>query len=286
MADVKAAIPVKPPESAYPLVARSSPDGVLVSIGDVVFGGDSFVVIAGPCAVESQDQIESAARQLRSLGARVLRGGAFKPRTSPYSFQGLGMEGIELLRRASLKAEIPFVTEVMSVEQVEALEARVDAFQIGTRNMHNFELLKAVGETRKPVMLKRGFGATLREWVLAAEYIARGGNSQILLCERGIRSFDSQTRFTLDLAGAIWAKQETALPVIVDPSHATGLPTLISPLSRAAVAAGLDGIMVEVHDDPDHALSDGDQAMSSNQFKVLMAEIAPIVEAVGRRLEE
>lgn len=286
MADVKAAIPVKTPDSAYPLVVRSGPEGTLVSIGDVVFGGDSFVVIAGPCAVESQDQIESAARLLRGMGARVLRGGAFKPRTSPYSFQGLGMEGIELLRRASLKAEIPFVTEVMSVEQVEALEARVDAFQIGTRNMHNFELLKAVGETRKPVMLKRGFGATLREWVLAAEYIAQGGNSQILLCERGIRSFDSQTRFTLDLAGAIWAKQETSLPVIVDPSHATGLPKLISPLSRAAAAAGLDGIMVEVHDDPDHALSDGDQAMSSHQFKMLMAELAPIVEAVGRRLEE
>ena len=286
MADVKAAIPVKTPDSDYPLVVRSGPNGVHVRIGDVVFGGDSFVVIAGPCAVESQEQIEGAARLLRGLGARVLRGGAFKPRTSPYSFQGMGMEGIELLRRASLKAEIPFVTEVMSVEQVEALEARVDAFQIGTRNMHNFELLKAVGETRKPVMLKRGFGATLREWVLAAEYIAQGGNSQILLCERGIRSFDSQTRFTLDLAGAIWAKQETSLPVIVDPSHATGLPKLISPLSRAAAAAGLDGIMVEVHDDPNNALSDGDQAMSSHQFKVLMAELAPIVEAVGRRLEE
>lgn len=284
MADAKAAIPVTNTDSAYPLVARQTARHT-VRISDVEFGSDEFVVIAGPCAVESQDQIENAARVVQSLGARVLRGGAFKPRTSPYSFQGLGLEGIELLRRASLKAELPFITEVMSVDQVSELEPRVDAFQIGTRNMHNFELLKAIGETQKPVMLKRGFGATLREWVLAAEYIAKGGNHNIILCERGIRSFDPETRFTLDLAGAIWAKQETKLPVIIDPSHGTGLPELIDPLARAAAAAGLDGIMVEIHDDPDQALSDGDQALTSRQFKTLMSNLAPIVEAVGRRME-
>lgn len=285
MADAKVAIPVSEESSPYPLIARQGAANALVSIGDVVFGGSEFVVIAGPCAVESQEQIEHAARMVQQTGGRVLRGGAFKPRTSPYSFQGLGLEGIEYLRRASLKAEIPFITEVMTVDSVEELEARVDAFQIGTRNMHNFDLLRAIGETRKPVMLKRGFGATLKEWMFAAEYIAKGGNSNIILCERGIRSFAPETRFTLDLAGAVWAKQESCLPVIIDPSHATGLPQLISPLTRAAAAAGLDGVMVEIHDDPSQALSDGDQALTMRQFETLIRELKPVVEAMGRRME-
>lgn len=255
-----------------------------VSVGDVAVGGDAFVVMAGPCAVESKEQIEAAARHVQTHGGRVLRGGAFKPRTSPYSFQGLGDEGVELLRRASLKAGLPFVTEVMSVADIELLGPRVDAFQVGTRNMHNFPLLEALGNQGKPILLKRGFGATLREWVLAAEYVARGGNENIILCERGIRSFSPETRFVLDLAGAIWARQHTSLPVIIDPSHATGDPQLIGPLCRAAVAAGVDGVIIEVHPDPASALSDGDQALTFDQFESIMDSLGPIATAVGRTL--
>ena len=285
MADVKAATWPAQPDSEFPLVARARhPEGATVSIGDVAFGGESFVVIAGPCAVETLDQMEAAAKLARSHGARVLRGGAFKPRTSPYSFQGLGLEGIELLRRASLKHEMPFVTEVMSIDQIEEMEPRIDAFQVGTRNMHNFDLLRALGETRKPVLLKRGFGATLREWLLACEYVARGGNDQIILCERGVRSFSPETRFTLDLAGAVWAKNETFLPVIIDPSHATGVPGLVGPMVAAALAAGLDGAMVEVHPSPDDALSDGDQALTPRQFESLMSTLQPLAAAVGRSI--
>lgn len=268
-----------------PLVGRESADEqAVVHIGDVAFGAENFVVIAGPCAVESAEQIEATARAVESCGALVLRGGAFKPRTSPYSFQGLGLEGVELLRRASLKAGMPFVTEVMSVDDIETLGPRVDAFQVGTRNMHNFPLLEALGEQDRPIILKRGFGATLREWVLAAEYVARGGNEQIILCERGIRTFGDETRFVQDLAGAVWARQRTRLPVIVDPSHATGDPALIGPMCRAALAAGVDGVMVEVHPDPDTALSDGDQALTFADFERIMSELAPIASAVGRTL--
>ena len=253
-----------------------------VAVGDVVFGAHEFVVIAGPCAVETREQIEEAARGVALHGGRVLRGGAFKPRTSPYSFQGLGLEGVELLRRASLKAGLPFVTEVMSPADVGELEARVDAFQVGTRNMHNLALLEELGRQHKPVLLKRGFGATLHEWLNAAEYIARGGNEAIILCERGIRSFGDQTRFVLDLAGAVWAKQHSVLPVIIDPSHATGTRSLIAPLTLAAAAAGLDGVMVEVHPDPAVALSDADQALTPDDFSAMMRALGPVCEAVGR----
>ncbi len=275
----------EPAGTEFPLVSKASagtPEPV--SIGDVLFGADQFVVIAGPCAVEGPDQIETASKLVRDLGGAVLRGGAFKPRTSPYSFQGLGIEGVELMRRATLKAGIPFVTEVMSVDSIEAMEPRVDAFQVGTRNMHNFDLLRALGETRKPVLLKRGFGATLREWLLAAEYIAKGGNEQIILCERGIRTFDETTRFTVDLAGAVWVKSQTHLPVIVDPSHGTGIPELVAPMAYAAAAAGLDGVMVEIHHDPATALSDGDQAMTPEMFEQMMKRLAPIAQAAGRTL--
>lgn len=271
--------------SEFPLVSKTvarNPEPV--SIGDVVFSADRFVVIAGPCAVEDPEQIELASRLVKEMGGAVLRGGAFKPRTSPYSFQGLGIDGVELMRRATRKAGIPFVTEVMSVDAIEAMEPRVDAFQVGTRNMHNFDLLRALGETRKPVLLKRGFGATLREWLLAAEYIAKGGNEQIILCERGIRTFDETTRFTVDLAGAIWVKSQTHLPVIVDPSHGTGVPELVGPMACAAAAAGLDGVMVEMHHDPATALSDGDQAITPPQFEEMMKRLGPIAQAAGRRL--
>lgn len=285
MANIKPVTWTETPSSEYPLVDRSlHPAGSTVMVGDVAFGGDAFVVIAGPCAVESREQMDAAAGLVTQYGARVLRGGAFKPRTSPYSFQGMGFDGIELLQAASRKHGMPFVTEVMSISQVKELEPHIDAFQVGTRNMHNFDLLRALGETRKPVLLKRGFGATLREWLLACEYVAQGGNSQIILCERGIRSFSPETRFTLDLAGAIWAKQETHLPVVVDPSHATGLPQLVGPLVAAAAAAGLDGAMIELHPTPSEALSDGDQALTPEQFEVMMTKLRPIVEAVGRTL--
>lgn len=285
MANVKPLTWTETPASEYPLVDRSQhPGGSTVLMGDVAFGGDAFVVIAGPCAVESREQMDASATLVTKFGARVLRGGAFKPRTSPYSFQGMGFEGIELLQAVSRQHGMPFVTEVMSISQVKELEPHVDGFQVGTRNMHNFDLLRALGATKKPVLLKRGFGATLREWLLACEYVAQGGNSQIILCERGIRSFTPETRFTLDLAGAIWAKQETHLPVVIDPSHATGLPKLVGPLVAAAAAAGLDGAMIELHPTPDEALSDGDQALTPEQFEVMMSTLRPVVEAVGRTL--
>lgn len=285
MSDSNTKVSLNESQLEYPRIHHSRFDSLqTVSIGNVAFGKDKFVLIAGPCAVEGLEQTEAAARMVRDAGARVLRGGAYKPRTSPYSFQGLGLEGIEHLRRASIKHEMPFVTEVMSVDAIEEMEPRVDAFQVGTRNMHNFDLLKALGETGKPVLLKRGFGATLREWMLAAEYVARGGNENIIFCERGIRAFAQETRFTLDLGGAIWAKQETFLPVIIDPSHATGLPRLIPALTRAAAAAGLDGAMVEVHESPETALSDGDQALTPSEFTKMISELRPVVEAMGRTL--
>lgn len=271
-------------DAELPLVGRAGQERAIVHIGDVPLGGDEFVVIAGPCAVESREQIEATAGHVASVGGRVLRGGAFKPRTSPYSFQGLGDEGVELLRRASLKAGLPFVTEVLSVADVEKLSPRVDAFQVGARSMQNFALLEALGEQDRPVLLKRGFGATIREWLLAAEYIARGGNEDIVLCERGIRSFGDETRFVLDLAGAIWAQQRTKLPVIIDPSHATGTPALIGPLCLAAAAAGLDGVIVEVHPDPESALSDGDQALTFVDFENIVRSVRPVAAAVGRNM--
>lgn len=271
------------PGAQFPRVGRElHPQGSTVQIGDVTFGAKDFVVIAGPCAVESQELLDQAARTVVKSGARVLRGGAFKPRTSPDSFQGRGLDGIEMLRRTATEFSLPFVTEVMSAPMVQELESRVDAFQIGARNMQNFALLEAVGRTKTPVLLKRNFGATLGEWLMAAEYVAKGGNDQIILCERGIRSFATETRFTMDLAGAMWVKQRTHLPVIVDPSHAIGLPDLLAGAVAATVAAGLDGAMVEVHPQPDRALCDADQALTPDEFDALMAKIAPIAHAVGR----
>lgn len=269
----------------FPRVGRKlHPKGSTVKIDDVIFGAKDFVVIAGPCAVESQELLDAAARAVVKSGARVLRGGAFKPRTSPDSFQGHGLDGIEMLRRSANNFNVPFVTEVMSAPMVYELEARVDAFQIGARNMQNFALLEAVGQTKIPVLLKRNFGATLSEWLMAAEYIAKGGNDQIILCERGIRSFGQETRFTMDLAGAMWAKERTHLPVIIDPSHAIGLPSLLAGAVAATAAADLDDAMVEVHPQPNRALCDADQALTPREFDALMAAVIPVAQAVGRSI--
>jgi 3-deoxy-7-phosphoheptulonate synthase len=269
----------------YPLVRRA-PSGAtsLVRVGQVPFGGTLFPIIAGPCAVETSEQISRAAGLVAEAGARVLRGGAFKPRTSPYAFQGLGLHGVELLAHAAREAGLPCVTEVMSADAIEPMAPHVDAFQVGARNMHNFALLSALGEARRPVVLKRGFGATLTEWLLAAEYLASRGNEQIILCERGVRSFGDELRYTLDFAGALWAKERTHLPVILDPSHATGAPSLLPALGAAALAAGLDGLMVEVHPEPHQARCDGEQALTAKGFRELIAHLAPFALPARRTL--
>jgi 3-deoxy-7-phosphoheptulonate synthase len=255
-----------------------------VSIGGVEVGGGEFVVIAGPCAVEGEGMVREAAEAVSAAGARLLRGGVFKPRTSPYSFQGLGLEGLRFLHAAGAQTGLPVVAEVMSEEQIEPMLPFVGALQVGARNMQNFMLLKALGRTRIPVLLKRGMAATVDEWLLAAEYVLAGGNSQVVLCERGIRTFETSTRFTLDLASVALAKERTHLPVLVDPSHATGIPELIAPMSYAAAACGADGVMVEVHPRPAEARSDGPQALTPERFSALMAGLAPFVHAAGRRL--
>jgi len=268
------------PASA-PVQDRSSKTH-LVRVGNEVLGGDTFIVIAGPCAVESDAQIHASAEIVAHAGARILRGGAFKARTSPHTFQGLGMDGVHLMRAAADKSGIPMITEVLSEKDIERMAPFVDAFQVGSRNMDNTALLKDLGSIRKPIMLKRGFAATIKEWLLAAEYIQVGGNDQVFLCERGIRTFADATRFTLDLAGAVLAKKESGLPVIVDPSHATGTPGLIPALSAATLAAGLDGIMVEVHHQPDQALSDAQQALSPAAFASIMDTLKVLAPALGK----
>ena len=256
----------------------------VVRIGSATFGDGQFVVVAGPCAVESQEQILAAADLVASEGAHILRGGAFKARTSPYTFQGLGLAGVRFMRAAADAAGLPMVTEVLSQHDVEMMEPHVDAFQVGSRNMDNTALLKDLGQTHKPVLLKRGFASTVREWLLAAEYILLGGNGNVVLCERGIRTFSDETRFTLDLAGAVYAHQQTSLPVIIDPSHATGNPSLIPALAAATIAAGLDGLMVEVHPNPDDALSDADQALSPAQFRDMMTRLRAFAPVAGFRM--
>jgi 3-deoxy-7-phosphoheptulonate synthase len=258
--------------------------GEIVHIREAEFSPGRFIVIAGPCAVESRSQITAAAKAVRAEGAHVLRGGAFKARTCPASFQGLGMEGIAMLREAADTAGMPMISEVLSERDIERIEQHVDAFQVGSRNMDNTALLKELGTTRKPILLKRGFASTIREWLFAAEYITQGGNNQVILCERGIRTFSDSTRFTLDLAGAVHAKQLTTLPVIVDPSHATGSTGLIPHMAAATLAAGLDGLIVEVHPDPPNALSDAQQAMSFDQFHSMMSRLRPLAANFGRTI--
>ena len=266
-------------------VLRSAGEETLkISLGGLTVGDGTFTVIAGPCALENAEQVERAASAVKASGAHMLRGGAFKPRTSPYSFQGLGEMGLKLLAEQGKKQRLPIVSEVMDVSQLPLMLDYVDVLQIGARNMHNFSLLREVAKTNRPVVLKRGFGATLEEWLLAAEYLLDGGNEQVILCERGIRSFDNTLRNTLDLAGMAWVKERSRLPVIVDPSHSTGVRSLVIPMALAAAAAGADGIMVEVHPTPEAALCDGPQALTPELFAGLMKTLPGILEATGRRL--
>lgn len=264
------------------LVLRGGRPDTIVDVKGVDVGGRRFVVVAGPCSVEGRTQILEAARAVREGGGHMIRGGAFKPRTSPYSFQGLGEEGLQLLAEARDETGLPIVTEVMSPRFVELVSKYADVLQIGARNMQNYPLLRVVGQAEKPVLLKRGFGATVNEWLNAAEYIMDGGNSDVILCERGIRAFDKMTRFTLDLAVVPLVKMISHLPVIVDPSHATGRRELVPAMAKAAVAAGADGVIIEVHPKPEEALSDGPQSLRPEGFRVLMEELRPILNAVGR----
>jgi 3-deoxy-7-phosphoheptulonate synthase len=271
--------------SSYKLVARANrPEGSTVSIGNVTVGGPEFVVAAGPCAVESKDQLMQAATGVASAGARLLRAGAFKPRTSPYAFQGLGEEGLRLLALAGRATGLPTVTEVVATEDIPLVAGYSDALQVGARNMQNFAMLKALGRAGKPVILKRGFSATIDELLMAAEYIVFHGNPRVILCERGIRTFETATRNTLDLNAAALLKQLTHLPVIVDPSHGTGRRDLIAPLSHAALAIGADGLLIEVHPAPDSALSDGAQSITPHSFASLMCGLAPLAAIKQRHL--
>jgi len=266
---VENVVPIAQP---FKLVSRQvHPSRTIVNVGGVRIGGPEVVVIAGPCSVESEEQILSTARAVKAAGAKMLRGGAYKPRTSPYDFQGLGTEALRLLDRARKESGLPVVTEVMSTEDVDIICEHADMLQIGARNMQNFALLRSLATIRKPIMLKRGPSATVKEWLLAAEYLLAGGNSQVVLCERGIRTFETETRNTLDLAAIALAKELSHLPVIADPSHGTGRPSLIPPMARAAVALGADGLMVEVHPCPERALSDGPQSLTFAAFEKMMA---------------
>jgi len=254
--------------------------------GGVTIGGDAVVVMAGPCSVESETQILAAARAVREAGAAILRGGAFKPRTSPYSFQGLGKQGLELLAKAREETGLLVVTEVMDSEDVDLVARYADILQVGARNMQNYSLLKRVGRVKKPVLLKRGIAATITELLLAAEYILAEGNPQVILCERGVRSFDTATRFLLDLTAIPLVHKLSHLPIVADPSHGTGLRDKVIPMARAAVAAGADGLLIEVHPDPAHALSDGAQSLAPEQFADLMRQAHAIAEVIGRRIAE
>ena len=260
------------------------PEGTRVRVGPVEFGGPGFVVMAGPCAVEGAEQVQHAAAVVAAAGAHVLRGGVFKPRTSPYAFQGMGEPGLHVLAEAGKRHGLPIISEVMESAQIPFMEASTDILQVGARNMQNFSLLRALGKVRKPVLLKRGLSATLQEWLLAAEYILDGGNEQVMLCERGIRTFETELRNTLDLAAVAWAKQRTHLPVIVDPSHATGDPALILPMSLAAAAAGAAGLLVEVPPQPEPARCDGHQALTPERFETLMRRLPAVLDAVDRHL--
>lgn len=279
---VERVVPILKP---FKMVSRDHhPEGTTVLIGDAAFGAGRVSIIAGPCTIESEKQLREAALAVKAAGAGVLRGGAFKPRTSPYDFQGLREEGVDLLTAIGREVGIPTVTEVMEPRQVEYVADKIDALQIGARNMSNYDLLKEAGATGRTIMLKRGLAATVEEWLKAAEYIATTGNLNIILCERGIRSFDNITRFTLDLAGMAAAKLETHLPIIVDPSHSTGTHKLVAPMSLAAIAGGADGLMIEVHPHPDQARCDGPQSLTPKRFATLMEQIRKLVEVIGGRM--
>jgi 3-deoxy-7-phosphoheptulonate synthase len=263
---------------------KTKADGTLVDICEVQVGGSEIVVIAGPCAVESREQLFETARAVKAGGARILRGGAFKPRSSPYNFQGLGEEGLKLLSLIRKETGLPVVTEVMDTRQVELVAGYADMIQIGSRNMQNYPLLKEVGMCRKPVLLKRGMMATIEEYLLAAEYILNQGNEQVILCERGIRTFETSTRNTLDLSAVPMLKRLSHLPVIVDPSHGTGLRWMVPAMAKAAVAVGADGLIMEVHYKPEEAICDGYQSLNLDEFAQLMADLKKIAMAIGREI--
>jgi 3-deoxy-7-phosphoheptulonate synthase len=272
--------------SPYKLVARTfRPEGTVVKFANgVSVGGDDVIVMAGPCSVESREQIFAVAESVSRTGARFLRGGAFKPRTSPYSFQGLGEDALKLLREAADKFGMLVVTEVMEISQINMMLPYVDILQVGARNMQNFNLLRELGKVRKPVLLKRGIAATIEELLLSAEYLLAGGNYEVIVCERGIRTFETYTRNTLDISAIPIVKKLSHLPIVADPSHGTGRRDKVAPMARAAVAAGADGLLIEVHNCPDKALSDGAQSLYPEQFAQLMGELRIIAPAVGRRL--
>jgi len=285
LAGVKELVPVTEP---YRQALREwQPENTVVRLpGGVTVGGDDVVVMAGPCSVESERQIVDTAHRVRDAGATVLRGGAFKPRTSPYSFQGLGEQGLKWLARARAETGLPVVTEVMDTESVDLVSGYADVLQLGARNMQNFSLLRRVGRAGKPVLLKRGYAATITELLLAAEYILAEGNEQVILCERGVRGFDGATRFVLDLTAIPLVHRLSHLPIVADPSHGTGLRGKVVPMARAAVAAGADGLLIEVHPSPERALSDGVQTISTEEFAEMMRQCRAIAEVIGRRVAE
>jgi len=276
---------VMPILSPYKLVSREfKPADTIVDVSGVKVGGNRIVVMAGPCAVENFDLLYSIARAVKKGGAVILRGGAFKPRTSPYSFQGLGEEGLKYLVEVKKRTGLPIATELMDVRDLDIVERHADLIQIGARNMQNFDLLKEVGRSKKPVLLKRGMAATVKDWLLSAEYILQNGNFNVILCERGIRTFETETRFTQDLSSIPIIKGLSHLPIVVDPSHAAGRWGLVPSLSKAAVAGGADGLLIEVHSKPEEALCDGPQAMLPEKFAKLMAELRRIAKAIGREI--
>ncbi|TET38614.1 MAG: 3-deoxy-7-phosphoheptulonate synthase [Dehalococcoidia bacterium] len=279
---VEEVIPITKP---YKLSSREfQPQDTTIKVGDLNIGGEEVVVMAGPCAVETEEQVVETARAVKAAGANILRGGAFKPSTSPYSFRGLGEDGLKILARAREETGLPIITEVMTPQDVELVSGYADILQVGARNMQNFILLDEVGKARKPVMLKRGMSATIEEWLLSAEYILSQGNRQLMLCERGIRTFETYTRNTMDVSAIPIIEKLSHLPIIADPSHGTGKWHLVAPLALAAVAAGADGLMIEVHPSPDHALKDGAQSLTFENFQRLMAQVVAVAASVGRKI--
>ena len=271
--------------SPYKLASRTyKSDDTVVTVGDLRIGGDEVIVMAGPCSAETESQVRTTAAAVRRAGAKIFRGGAFKPRSSPYSFQGLGEEGLRLLHDAAKAEGMALISEVMDISQIPLIDKYCDIFQVGARNMQNFTLLRELGHARKPVLLKRGISATIEEWLLSAEYVLSGGNTDVILCERGIRTFETATRNTFDISAIPVVKKLSHLPVVADPSHGAGRRDMVAPMARAAVAAGADGLIIEVHCDPDHALSDGAQSMFPAQFDRLMAELRIIAPAIGRSI--
>ncbi len=269
----------------YKLVSRNfHPEDTIVDVAGVKVGGNAIVVMAGPCSVESEEQLREAARAVKAGGARFLRGGAFKPRTSPYDFQGLADTGLKMLRKIADEEGLRVVTEIVDKDDIDLVGAYTDLYQVGARNMQNFQLLKALGKAKKPVMLKRGLSATISEWLNAAEYIMAGGNENVIFCERGIRTYERFTRNTLDLSAVVAVKELSHLPVVVDPSHGTGRWQMVRPMARAAVASGCDGLIIEVHPHPEAALSDGDQSLTPKNFNALMEELGAIATVMGRKL--